>query len=68
MNEYDSDDLKPCPFCGCNAKIVMGIHGELSIECSNRNCGISFGSGIWVTSSHKKSIIEKWNSRVYITK
>ena len=48
-------ELKPCPFCGGEAKILRDIHGVVSCSC-----------GAVVTAKHKNDTAEAiaaWNSR-----
>ena len=53
--------IKSCPFCGSQAKVVGGGFGERFVSCINRNCGGRLGSGIWFTTDEKA--IEVWNQR-----
>lgn len=56
-------ELKPCPFCGGNAKIVEGydcLLGETVyyIECCD--CKATFLDG----NDNRENEIKKWNRRV----
>ena len=59
-------ELKPCPFCGGEAKckeVLEGINGDFScykiIRC--KECGVEVTSGYCY---EKDDIEEKWNRRV----
>jgi hypothetical protein len=60
------DKLKPCPFCGSEAKYEYddydeetgeGDDGNGCVQCCNPLCGVGFHD--WIDSA-----IEKWNQRV----
>ena len=59
-----SDKLKPCPFCGADAKIIKSEDTDSSlkyiftVQCSNPFCGISY------ECSRKDVAIKLWNKRV----
>ena len=61
-------ELKPCPFCGCNAvfhvdsDIIDGLVEErYDVACDNDDCFISDGSDkYWGT---KEAVISAWNRR-----
>lgn len=54
--EEMTDDLKPCPFCGSQAKIMHGP-GDDWVECMGCHC---------MSEMHtmESRAIEKWNRRV----
>lgn len=57
------NELKPCPFCGGEAKVIEGYDSMVGvnvyyIECCN--CRATFYNG----NSNKNKEIEKWNRRV----
>ena len=49
MTEEKQIELKPCPFCGCEAKIFVVKKGYMSIiGCTKQYCGFmrySFSNG-----------------------
>ena len=52
-------DLKPCPFCGGEAKMI--IAGKFKKACcANPSCDIRPETGI---STDKNAVIEAWNRR-----
>lgn len=53
-----SIELKRCPFCGGNAKLVED-NGCYKVFCLGAEC--SANSGWW---SKKKDAVEAWNRRV----
>lgn len=61
----DITKLKPCPFCGSNAEIIVA-HGvktkgeklPLAIVCSNRDCAVNMGNYYG-----KDNAIAAWNRR-----
>lgn len=62
MNE---DELKPCPFCGGNAKIYNGEQDFLiykqkcySVFCESCKCATQY-------RRTEKEAVEDWNNRVY---
>ena len=65
MNNQSGSDLKPCPFCGHNAKFKSGIFSGSdeknhlgNIHCNN--CYASTGGDLQIFDE----AIEKWNTRV----
>jgi len=70
---YTSEDLglKPCPFCGKEAKAIryheIAGHGE-AVECLNlgcEKCGVSFSTSKYSLSDKDiQVIVDKWNHRV----
>ena len=58
-----NDKLKPCPFCGSEAKVVEEYDGMIGenvyfVECCN--CRATFYNG----NDNKIEEIKKWNRRV----
>lgn len=55
-------ELKPCPFCGSEAKIIIFNHeyGTTTIACTNEECDITMGKAFFTD----KETIEHWNRRV----
>jgi len=51
-----SEDLKPCPFCGGEAEMLIHNIAGYCVDCKNPECG----SDQWT----ELKAIEKWNSRV----
>ena len=66
-------DLKPCPFCGSEAKFVFRpchqqSHREAGIWCRNRKCLIHVWHRFENTLSDeevKQELAELWNRRVW---
>lgn len=56
-----SEQLKPCPFCGSEAKIFHKYYGW-SVYCDNLNCQIRT-LGTWEYKSIEQAITA-WNRRV----
>lgn len=61
-------ELKPCPFCGGEGKLILGTYMmgvPCKIECQNESCGAEMSrfsrSDI---PKLKKLVINKWNRRV----
>lgn len=61
-----SAPLKPCPFCGGNAKVIRVGSGYERLEkpyvavCQNDDCGASLGQ----YSATKQEAADRWNERV----
>lgn len=54
-------DLKPCPFCGGKAEIMMDDDwSEWDVSCSNRNCILYEWAGRFNT---REEAIAEWNRR-----
>ena len=49
-------ELKPCPFCGCEAVTTTSILDEHYVICTNCTCA---GPGGW----SEQEAIEAWNRR-----
>lgn len=66
MNEKNRIDLKPCPFCGGEARIVViekGVHSI--IECTTHYCGFmrnSFNNGDTDENAALR-LTTAWNTR-----
>lgn len=59
--------LKPCPFCGGEAKLTVSNYVACQddfaeVKCAE--CGIGFHFGIDVEYSAKDRAIEVWNRRI----
>ena len=53
------EELKPCPFCGCNAK-VSGDFPACEVYCTNCGAGIE--------RDYRSEAIEAWNGRPSMSK
>ena len=59
-------ELKPCPFCGGQAKLY--VNGGVRVICNNCNCQTpilrdgEYSTGVGGTAVSR--VIEKWNKRV----
>lgn len=57
-----SEELKPCPFCGCKAEIISegtcSGHNLIWVECVECNCRTSG------YEDNEKEAIKRWNRRV----
>lgn len=53
------EQLKPCPFCGKDAKMIKDEAGIYKIFCTGFNCDAQMG---W--SINKQSLANEWNRRV----
>lgn len=60
-------ELKPCPFCGCEVKIVIGIFGVCGapdyfmIEHPENDCMMDGFTSF--CSVDKDELVEAWNTR-----
>lgn len=54
--------LKPCPFCGGEAKMVETYSGDIKIGCENLGCLGCYENNAFF--SFKEDAIESWNKRV----
>lgn len=50
--------LKPCPYCGGRAEMIVLDTNEALIYCSNRKCGISTQ---WM--KNEAAALDVWNRR-----
>ena len=57
-------ELKPCPFCGGEVKLIDmthdGVGNPYSIQCDTDWC---LGHTGWYPHNAKDELIEKWNTR-----
>ncbi len=59
-----SEELKLCPFCGSEAKILISHHGSqpiYSVCCKKVGCFMYYGAMIY---NNEKAAISAWNQRV----
>lgn len=59
-----SEELKPCPFCGDDAEIMIkdGSHAKAyDIKCMNDCCYLAYGA-YWFFDT-KEEAIQAWNKR-----
>ena len=56
-------DLKPCPFCGGEAKLCKA-NGEVWIECNSCRCGTAFINGATPIEKKMELAVFDWNRRV----
>ena len=66
----DSDRLKPCPFCGCDADFgVVDANNEASdagghfVQCCNSACGASSALVFPLMDDVRNLLMERWNKR-----
>lgn len=52
-------ELKPCPFCGGNARMVFDF--DLKIECTQ--CGATVYSCATIEEDPKRAVYDAWNRR-----
>ena len=63
-----TEELKPCPFCGCKVKFVIGILGERGapdyymIEHPQNKCIIEDFRSFY--SLYKEKLAKAWNRRI----
>jgi len=61
MTDTDTK-LKPCPFCGGEAKLVENDYHDYSIGCEiNSGCVAEGNIDYWTS---KEEVIRLWNTRV----
>jgi Lar family restriction alleviation protein len=66
MSEFRSA-LKPCPFCGSQAKLMIGSNGseatsDYFVECTNEDCGI-LTPLVYGHHEDGECVVEIWNRR-----
>lgn len=54
--------VKPCPFCGGEAKIDTGWNGKKFVCCADDNC-----KGYWCVHDTEEAAIKAWNMRAELT-
>ena len=57
-------ELKPCPFCGGEARLRKDEYRNFWVECKNCLCGTSFASGSSPDEKLIETVIQDWNRRV----
>jgi len=57
-----NEELKPCPFCGGKAEIIIfsAEYGTLTVGCTNEECDITMGKAFF----SDEEAIQHWNRRV----
>jgi Lar family restriction alleviation protein len=65
MKTVKEKELKPCPFCGQEARIAQSTFGDYFVEC--RNCAARTRTVLCAQGSPKnirrKLAIDAWNQR-----
>jgi Lar family restriction alleviation protein len=57
-------DLKPCPFCGTNAAVIIVQDEPIGPMPSNRHYIGCDTCGVWFDSERStQNLIKKWNTR-----
>lgn len=58
----ENKELKPCPFCGGKAEIIIFSfeYGTVTIGCTNEKCDITMGKAFFTD----EEAIQHWNRRV----
>ena len=54
-----SEELKPCPFCGGKAEIIIFNTGTVTVGCTNEECDITMGKAFFTD----EEAIRHWNRR-----
>ena len=54
-------ELKPCPFCGAQARRVIGFMGVNFFKCNECGATVSFDDEYY--NNHKNEAIKAWNRR-----
>lgn len=70
MNDDDSDQLKPCPFCGSDAEFGSidegpNIGGHF-VQCLSSACGASSALIYPLMDDIKNLLLERWNWRAVV--
>lgn len=61
------EDLKPCPFCGCEAELLE-YDDEVEIRVNHKEgCWISEFNGFYIEIYDEQEAIKAWNTR-YVEK
>ena len=62
------EELKPCPFCGGEAKIFAYNNGGMCVKCTKCSCQTESDSDVcyadWKRCSVFERVIEVWNRRI----
>jgi hypothetical protein len=65
-----SEDIKPCPWCGCATVWIGDARGQVFVECLGRHCGVR-GPKVYAREmrGHDLAWVEaealrRWNTRV----
>lgn len=53
-------EMKPCPFCGCDAEVIHFADGSYSVECTCVECVVMPHTIGYLTEAEA---IEGWNTR-----
>jgi hypothetical protein len=64
MNEIPRNELKPCPFCGCDPKLTYEGKNGIRIKCTG--CGMGIKQKVLERSLDwlEGVIVKAWNNRV----
>lgn len=71
MTEQKLVELKPCPFCGCDAALAVAQDFGIAVRCTNYNCknqthymydnlGLL---GEWPDTTALETVVKRWNKR-----
>ena len=53
-----TEELKPCPFCGGEARLVHCMNAPCRVVCEECGCGTR-----WFACDDREHAIEEWNRR-----
>lgn len=62
-NEPEKQELKPCPFCGSEARVVMRPMGFLQEEVFVAECRLTGFCGAQIWYDQEAEAVAAWNRR-----
>lgn len=62
--KVDKEELRDCPFCGGNVRIVRNSHNQYYVACTQCDCIWWAKSKYPMENTDKEMVIDSWNRRV----